>query len=110
MKPMTNRIFGAMSLLTAIFFSGCGAVQASNRDELPMENVTQCQSLCSSVNMTLGAVVVVANQTGCVCEVSGRSEAGGSSSATGGAVAQLLQQQAAQQKKQSEQQLLVPVR
>ncbi len=97
-----NRVFGSVSLLTAIFFCGCGAQQASARDELPMENVTQCQSLCSSVNMTLGAVVVVANQTGCVCEVSGRSDAGGSSSVTGGAVVQVLKQRSEQQRQQQQ--------
>jgi len=97
-----HRIFGAAALLMTISMSGCAAQQASNRDELPMENVTQCQSLCSSVNMTLGAVVVVANQTGCVCEVSSRSEAGGSSSVTGGAVVQVLKQQSEQQKKQQQ--------
>ena len=77
-------------------FAGCGANAASRRDTLPASNVTQCRSLCGSAGMQLQSLVIVANQTGCVC---GPGTAGTSAAATGGAVAVLLAQQRQQQQR-----------
>lgn len=78
---------------------GCAASRASNRDVLPPENVTQCRALCESAAMTLQSIVVVANQTGCVC---GPAVHGGAAAATGGAVAVMMAQRAQQQQQQQQ--------
>lgn len=70
--------------------AGCAANPASNRDTIPQDNVTQCRSLCSSAGLMLQSVVIVANQTGCVCGVSSPVAGGGPAAASGGAVAVLL--------------------
>ena len=78
--------------------SSCAANQASVSDTLPEENLDQCQSLCSSVGLRLTSVVIVANQTGCVCEV---AEPGPTSAAVGGAVTVMLQQRRSQAQQQA---------
>ena len=74
---------------------------------LDIDNVNQCRDICSSVDMELGAVVVVMNNTGCVCEVAQRTENAGASTVAGGAVAQTVHQQ---QNAQNRQQGMKPVR
>ncbi len=93
------RLFPAVALLAVL--SGCAASQASNKDSLPEKNVAQCKSLCASAGMPLESIVIVANQTGCVC---GASPDGGSAAATGGAVAVLLAEQQRRQQQQQQQQ------
>lgn len=100
-----NRIF-VMTSLAALLATGCGAAPASGSDTLPMKNLDNCQSLCSSIDMTLTAVVIVADRTGCVCEISGRSGAGGGASIAGGAVIQALNQE---QQKKTNQQFITPI-
>jgi len=94
-----DKLLPAALLLSIL--SGCGAQQASNRDTLPVENVTQCRTLCNSAGMSLESIVVVANQTGCVC---GASSEGGAAAASGGAVAVMLAEQAQQQQQQRQRQ------
>ncbi len=61
-----------------------------------MKNVTQCESLCASANLVLTSVVVVANRTGCVCQVPGVAVEGDTSvSVVGGAIAAMEAEQAA---------------
>lgn len=47
--------------------AGCGTVSPAATLELPRERVTECRSLCTSVGLAFGAIVIVSNQAGCVC-------------------------------------------
>lgn len=91
---MTRILLASVILVSA---TGCAASRASSRDVLPAKNVTQCRTLCDSAGMSLQSIVVVANQTGCVC---GPAEHGPAAAATGGAVAVMMAQRAAQQQQQ----------
>ncbi|RKH58328.1 hypothetical protein D7V93_16885 [Corallococcus llansteffanensis] len=59
---------------------------------LPMERATECRSLCEQIDMKLGAVVIIMNSAGCVCEpksAEGMSPAvSGAAAAAGGALIQ----------------------
>ena len=98
---MKNRVARhILPLLAAVSLAGCGAAQASNRDTIPRGNITQCRSLCESSGMALQSIVIVANQTGCVCGVQGSLAA--ASAASGGAVAVMLAEE--EQRRQEQQQ------
>lgn len=87
-----------MSMMLAML-AGCAAARASARDSIPPENVEQCHSLCASAGFEMTSLVIVANQTGCVC---GKPDQGTAAAATGGAVAVLLAQQQSQQQQQQQ--------
>lgn len=87
-------------LLFAGLASGCPAARASAQNELPSENVSQCHDLCRSAGMRLTSIVVVANQTGCVC---GNGSSAGSAAAAGGAAVVLMAQQEQQRRQQQRQ-------
>jgi hypothetical protein len=38
------------------------------RFDVPKERVSECAHICTGLDMQLGAVVVIANAAGCVCE------------------------------------------
>jgi hypothetical protein len=38
------------------------------RFEVPKERASECAHICTGLDMQLGAVVVIANAAGCVCE------------------------------------------
>jgi hypothetical protein len=91
-------VFAAVAPLFAMLLLGCGPKPASNRSTIPRDNVTQCVSLCGSAGLELQSLVIVANQTGCVCSPPNvQSSAGSAAAASGGAVAVLIAQQQQQQ-------------
>jgi hypothetical protein len=97
--PNRNTYLAAI-VLAFSSMAGCAVQPAANRNSLDIDNVNQCRDICSSVDMELGAVVVVMNSTGCVCEVAKRSENAGASTVAGaGVVHAVLEQQKAQAKK-----------
>jgi len=64
--------------------------------------VSQCRSLCSSAGGTLQSIVIVANKTGCVCDLDGSSSSDAeTAAAAGGAVVSLLQEE--EQRRQQQQ-------
>lgn len=70
--------------------------------KVPIEQKQTCSKVCSDLDMKLGAMVVISNMSGCVCEVKRKkSKRAGASAATGGAVAAILAAQ--QQQLQSSQ-------
>ena len=73
---------------------------------VPLDAPAKCSDYCSQMGLTLGAVVVMAGNVGCVCTpVHGGSSARDTAPATaGGMVAILIQQQQAQAQAQQQQQ------
>ena len=98
-KPL-GILVAALAPLFALVMLGCGPKPASNRSTIPRDNVTQCVSLCQSAGLQLQSLVIVANQTGCVCSPgSAQASAGGAAAASGGAVAVIIAQQQQQQQR-----------
>ena len=68
---------------------------------LPTARATECRQLCEQLDMKLGAVVIIMNSAGCVCEpkqAEGMSEAvSGAAALAGGALIQASAEQARQQ-------------
>jgi hypothetical protein len=74
---------------------------------LPKETQVDCAKHCESIDMKLASVVIIANMSGCVCNVREGQPLGqnsGAAAASGGAVAALI---AAQQQQQQQQQSAV---
>jgi len=74
--------------------------------QVPLDAPTKCSDYCSKMGLTLGAVVVMAGNVGCVCTpVHGGSSAQSAGAASaGGMVAILVQQQQARAAQQQQQQ------
>lgn len=89
--------------------AGCVVGRASGSlYDIPRERATECQDICTKLEMQMAAVVVIMNTTGCVCEprragVAPGTPAGvvGSSGGQGGgaaaAAAQVIARQLANQ-------------
>src|SRR4051812_49250045 len=102
---MKSAFFCIASVL--LLLSGCETASATSRTT-PKERVTECEQVCDGVGMKLGALVVMMNSAGCVCEpktAQGTSSInGGAGAASGGATiaaaaaaASVAQQQQQQQ-------------
>ena len=92
-----TRILMAAAASLALALTGCGPVAASRGSSIPQQNVQQCIALCSSAGLELQSLVIVANQTGCVCAPpNGRASNGAVGATSGGAVAVLLAEQSQQ--------------
>jgi hypothetical protein len=92
-----------LAFLAALLLSpACAAaVGTAGGVSVPEDARAQCDGHCRSIGMSLGAVAIMANNVGCVCEVSGRGTAVSSgASATAGMAAIALQQAAAAQQQQ----------
>ncbi|MCC7542942.1 MAG: hypothetical protein IT379_42395 [Deltaproteobacteria bacterium] len=61
---------------------------------VPSDAATQCESHCASIGLRLGAVAIMANNVGCVCQVAHR---GGEAAITAGMATIAMQQEAAAQ-------------
>jgi hypothetical protein len=90
-----------------LFSSGCVVGRATgSMYEIPRERATECQDICSKLDLQMAAVVVIMNTTGCVCEPKGArptgqpgtAQTGGSAAAT---AAEVMAAQAAQQQRAS---------
>ncbi|WP_123784085.1 hypothetical protein [Corallococcus macrosporus] len=53
--------------LVALAVSGCTVARPATLT-VPKERAAECWSICSDLDMRLGAVVVIMNSAGCVCE------------------------------------------
>ena len=92
---------------------GCGTAQprvgvTNTNLGIPKDSATQCKNLCSSIGFALDAVVVMADNVGCVCRAAAPDGAATSTapgtSATGGMAAIMLQQEAAAAARRNQQQ------
>ena len=81
-----------------LLLSGCVTARPT-AFEVPKERGTECLDICTGLGMKLGAVVVIMNSAGCVCEPAGATGAvtSGSAAAAGGAAIAAAQAAARQQ-------------
>jgi hypothetical protein len=89
--------------LLALPLLGCVTAPPVNSfNKLPADTAAVCASHCGSLGMQLGAVVIVRDSTGCVCQPKGAapSAGGGASAAVGGMLA-VLDEEAARRQQQN---------
>ena len=70
--------------------------------DVPAERATECRSVCDQLGMKLGAMVVIMNTSGCVCEpkeADGHAQLapGAAAAAAGATIVEAQQQQQRQQ-------------
>ncbi|WP_426750374.1 hypothetical protein [Myxococcus sp. Y35] len=99
---MHKRLLVFISILAT---SGCTVARPATLT-VPKERAAECRTICTDLDMKLGAVVVIMNSAGCVCEPHDAVETagphGGSSSIAGGATIQAFLEH--QQRTQASQQ------
>lgn len=107
MRGRSNLLLLVPLSLVALLAASCATpVGAGPFGHVPFDAPATCSGYCSKMGLTLGAVVVMAGNVGCVCTpVHGASSAQEVAPATaGGMVAILIQQQQAQAQQQQQQQ------
>src|SRR5262245_37733157 len=76
-------------ILLAMWIAGSGCVvgrATSSLYDVPRERATECQDICTKLDLQMSAVVIVMNTTGCVCEPRGARAPGVPSPTPQGAV------------------------
>ena len=64
-----SRLGAAILLTLSLTGPGCVVGRAAGAySEIPRERTTECQEICTKLDLQMSAVVVVLNTTGCVCE------------------------------------------
>jgi hypothetical protein len=61
-------------ILLALCLAGSGCVvgrATGSLYEVPRERATECQDICTKLDLQMSAVVIILNTTGCVCEPKG---------------------------------------
>jgi hypothetical protein len=96
-------VIAFVALLTASCMTPVGAGAFG---QVPLDAPAKCSDYCSKMGLTLGAVVIMAGNVGCVCTpLHGTSSVRDAAPATaGGMVAILIQQKQAQAAAQQQQQ------
>jgi hypothetical protein len=103
-----GRMKQLFALIALSLFCSCAAMPAAV--SVDRERATECVQHCASLDMTLSAIVVIANRCGCVCEPakSGASAESGASlgavAAAGGMAAVLAAEQSSNDQSQQQQQ------
>ena len=89
----TNRAALVVALFLMFPLAACTTTRAT-AFALPMERATECRQLCEQIDMKLGAVVIIMNSAGCVCEPKPAEGTGaavsGGATAAGGALIRAL--------------------
>lgn len=70
-QTRVRQVRAGLLLALALGLSGSGCVvgrAAGAYSEIPRERTTECQEICTKLDLQMAAVVVVLNTTGCVCE------------------------------------------
>ncbi len=108
MRGRSNLLLLAPLSLLALLAASCATpVGAGPFGHVPFDAPATCSGYCSKMGLTLGAVVVMAGNVGCVCTPVHGSTASTQDVApatAGGMVAILIQQQQAQAQQQQQQQ------
>ncbi|NUP06784.1 MAG: hypothetical protein HOW73_12080 [Polyangiaceae bacterium] len=67
MKTRRLEVRGILAI--AVFVSACKAtVGVGGMVDVPSDSATTCKTHCESIGMKLGAVAIMANNVGCVCQ------------------------------------------
>ncbi len=75
-----------LMVASALMLLGCETMRATNA-HTPKERVTECETLCEDVGMTMSALVIIMSNAGCVCEKTPRpGVVSGASAVSAGAV------------------------
>jgi hypothetical protein len=103
---MNHRSFLARVALLLVLGSGCAAtVGTTSNVYVPPTAAGTCQAQCQGIGLDLGAVVVMANNVGCVCQPRGTSTAKASSAAVAGGMAAIMQAEQQSQQQAAQQQI-----
>ncbi len=95
----TKNLGVAVALLAGL--SGCPAVVGtSGLITVPPDAQKTCQTHCDTIGMDLGAVAIMANNVGCVCQPKS-TQADASAAVAAGMVTIMVQRQQEQQQPQS---------
>jgi hypothetical protein len=96
------RLFGMT--FVALLATSCMTPVGAGAMTVPLDAPAKCSDYCSKMGLTLGAVVIMAGNVGCVCTPlhGGSSSREAAPASAGGMVAILIQQQ--QQARASQQQ------
>ncbi len=97
------RLVASRCALVLLLAAGCATAPAvSGAFRLDRESGQKCRAHCESLDMRLGAVVIVMNSTGCVCEPKDLPRGAREGAAgTGAVAATIVLQQEQQQRQQS---------
>jgi len=84
---------------------GCTATVGTSAGwSVPVDARQTCETYCHDVGMELGAVAIMANNVGCICESGGKAGQTTASAVSAGMAALVLQMQTRQQQQQQHQQ------
>ena len=95
----------ALLLMACALCAACpGSATVGANVTVPKDSQTTCSQHCETIGMALDAVVVMADNVGCVCRAkptgAPAGEPAGPASAAGGMAAVMIQQQQARQRQQ----------
>jgi len=94
---MTKRWLLVLSPLCLSLFGCPATVGTSGMVSVPPDAGRTCETYCEDLGMDLGAVAIMANVVGCICEPKGGGSATGSASTAAGMASIMLQQKQQQQ-------------
>lgn len=95
MKHPSNTI---IACLLSVLTSGCMAsVGTSGAISVPPDARTKCETHCQKIGMGLGAVAIMANNVGCICDLGGKTAQGTSAAVSAGMATLVVQEQLRQQ-------------
>ena len=91
----------ALSLATLGLGTACGAtVGTSSGVSVPKDSPSTCATFCTDMGMTLGAVVIMANNVGCVCSPNKAAALDDKSATVAGGMAAIEAQEEQQRRQQ----------
>jgi hypothetical protein len=98
---MRTQLLGA--LVMAVLLCGCATtVGTTGFFTVPEDAATTCEKHCRNIGLNLGAVAIMANNVGCICEKADATAEGGASTAAG--MVTLMIQEEERQRQQQQQQ------
>lgn len=103
-KPGPSTLAAVVLALTLTALTACRAPVGVDGVTVPSDAARTCEQHCRSIGLALGAVAIMANNVGCVCDAGGPPGAASSSTVTAGMATIAMQDAAEQQRRQAEQQ------
>ena len=83
-----------LSVVSLTLFSGCfAAIGTSGPVRVPPESAHVCKGHCATIGLELGAVAIMANNVGCICQPKNEIASQSASTAAGMATIMLQEQQ-----------------